>query len=99
LRGNFGARLEDGYQDVRSFDPFNNDSTVQEGKLSNRDLLPSMNMTWGPTDHINVRLAASRTVSRPDLNELSPSPTLEYEGGAMKLGNPRLQRAKAIRWR
>ena len=94
LRGNLGVRVEDGFQDVKSYDPFNNDSTVQEGKLENTDWLPSGNVTWGPTDRINVRLAASRTISRPDLNELSPSPTIEYEGGAMKLGNPSLKRAR-----
>jgi outer membrane receptor protein involved in Fe transport len=42
---------------------------------------------------VNLRLAASRTVSRPDLNELSPSPALEYVGGFRIAGNPELERA------
>src|SRR5262249_31751393 len=42
---------------------------------------------------INLRLAASRSLSRPDLNELSPSPTLEYVGGYRQAGNPNLHRA------
>ena len=37
--------------------------------------------------------AASRTLSRPDLNELSPSPTLEYVAGYQQAGNPNLDRA------
>jgi hypothetical protein len=40
-----------------------------------------------------VRLGASRTLSRPDLNELSPSPSLEYVGGFRVAGNPELERA------
>ena len=42
---------------------------------------------------MNLRLAASRTVSRPDLNELSPSPFLDYVGGFLVKGNPALERA------
>ena len=93
-RGNLGVRVEDALQDVKSFDPFNRDSTVQEGRLRDTDWLPSMNVTWLPNSWLNVRLAASRTVSRPDLNELSPSPSIDYEGGSMRLGNPKLRRAR-----
>src|SRR5262249_10347528 len=94
LRGNFGLRLERGYQDVESFDLFKPAVVLQHGKLDNTDWLPSANLTWSASEAINVRLAASRTLSRPDLNELSPSPSLEYEGGSLVLGNPQLQRAR-----
>jgi outer membrane receptor protein involved in Fe transport len=67
---------------------------LQEGHLDNTDWLPSANLTWSMTDAINVRLAASRTLSRPDLNELSPSPFLEYVGGFLIKGNPELERAR-----
>jgi outer membrane receptor protein involved in Fe transport len=50
-------------------------------------------VTWSVNDRINVRAAASRTLSRPDMNELSPSPTLEYVGGYRQAGNPNLHRA------
>jgi hypothetical protein len=92
-RANVGVRLEDGYQDVRSHALFVPDVTLSEGKIDQQDLLPSGNVTLGLTETINLRLAASRTVSRPDLNELSPSPFLEYAGGMMVKGNPDLQRA------
>ena len=94
LRGNFGVRLEKGYQDVQSFALFQPDAVLQRGVLENADWLPSGNLTWGVTDAINVRAAASRTVSRPDLNELSPSPFLEYAGGMLVRGNPDLERAR-----
>lgn len=93
-RGSFGVRVEDGFQDVRSFDLFNPATILQEGKLENTDWLPSANITWSLTELVNLRVAASRTLSRPDLNELSPSPSLEYQAGSLVLGNPRLQRAR-----
>jgi outer membrane receptor protein involved in Fe transport len=94
LRMNLGVRVEHGTQDVISFYEFRPDSTLQEGHLDNVDWLPSANLTWSMTDAINVRVAASRTLSRPDLNELSPSPFLEYVGGFLVKGNPELERAR-----
>ena len=92
-RGNFGVRLESGFQNVRSFALFEPGVILQEGTLDDTDWLPSGNVTVSVTDAVNLRLAASRTISRPDLNELSPSPFLEYEGGMMVKGNPDLRRA------
>jgi len=93
LRANVGARVEQGYQDVRSFALFEPSVILRRGELRDTDVLPSANLTWSATGSINVRLAASRTVSRPDLNELSPSPFIEYIGGYQVLGNPDLRRA------
>jgi outer membrane receptor protein involved in Fe transport len=92
-RANLGVRQERGKQDVRTFDLFNPGKVVQEGALDNVDWLPAANVTWLASDRINVRLGASRTLSRPDLNELSPSPSLEYVGGFRVSGNPNLERA------
>ena len=91
--GNFGIRQEHGQQDVRTFDLFNPGVVLIDGKLDNVDWLPAANLTWLVNDRINVRLGASRTLSRPDLNELSPSPSLEYVGGYQQNGNPNLKRA------
>jgi outer membrane receptor protein involved in Fe transport len=93
LRATLGLRGEYGAQDVRSFNLFTG-AVSAEGKFANTDWLPSANMTWSATNTINVRLAASRSLSRPDLNELSPSPTLEYVGGYRQAGNPNLHRAR-----
>jgi len=78
---------------VRSFDLFDPGRITAEGGFENTDWLPSGNLTWAMTDEVNARLAASRTLSRPDLNELSPSPSLEYVGGLQRAGNPDLHRA------
>ncbi len=93
-RGTFGVRVEDGLQDVRSFDLFTPSRITARGRLRDSDWLPSANVTLALTRSINMRLGASRTLSRPDLNELSPSPSLEYVGGMRVSGNPDLQRAR-----
>ncbi|MFI5371132.1 MAG: TonB-dependent receptor domain-containing protein [Candidatus Eisenbacteria bacterium] len=93
LRSTLGVRVERGTQDVRSYNLFRPDIITAEGAFDNTDWLPSANLTWSVTDAINVRLGASRTLSRPDMNELSPSPTLEYVGGYRQAGNPNLHRA------
>ena len=93
LRGTFGVRGERGSQDVRSFDLFDRTRTTARGGFASTDWLPSANLTWAASQAINLRIAGSRTLSRPDLNELSPSPTLEYVGGFRQAGNPDLRRA------
>jgi outer membrane receptor protein involved in Fe transport len=94
VRVNLGVRRERGIQNVRSFDLFDRSLVTAEGSLDDTDWLPSGNVTWAVTKAVNLRLGASRTISRPDLNELSPSPALEYVGGFRVAGNPELQRAK-----
>jgi outer membrane receptor protein involved in Fe transport len=94
VRGSVGVRVENGAQDVRSYDLFRPGVITAQGRLDDRDVLPSVNLTWAVTDAVNLRAGASRTLSRPDLNELSPAPFLEYNGGALVSGNPNLQRAK-----
>jgi TonB-dependent receptor len=42
------------------------------------DLLPAASLTYSLTDNQNLRLAASRTVSRPEYRELAP---ISYRGG------------------
>ena len=92
-RGNFGVRVEKGFQDVRSHDLFKPWLITSEGMLEDTDWLPSGNFTWSVTEVVNLRLGASRTLSRPDINELSPSPTTEFLGGLQRVGNPALRRA------
>ena len=94
VRANLGVRIEKGDQDVRSFALFAPGTVLQRGRLENTDVLPAVNLTVSVTDAINARMAASRTISRPDLNELSPTPFLEYIGGMMVMGNPDLKRAR-----
>jgi outer membrane receptor protein involved in Fe transport len=78
---------------VKSFDLFDRSRITAQGRLDDVDWLPSGNLNWSMNRLLMLRLAASRTLSRPDLNELSPSPALEYVGGFQVTGNPDLKRA------
>lgn len=93
LRGNFGLRVEAGMQNVESYALFQPGRVLVRGELDDLDVLPSGNLTWAVHDAVNLRVAGSQTLSRPDLNELSPSPFLEYIGGYQLTGNPNLRRA------
>jgi outer membrane receptor protein involved in Fe transport len=93
LRGTFGVRHEDGHQDIRAFVVSDPQFATEEGSHRSSDWLPSANLTWAATDRLNLRLAASRTISRPDLTELSSSPSREYSAGYEVVGNPDLKRA------
>ncbi len=92
LRATLGVRAERGTQEVRSFDLFNPTRIVDQGGYARTDWLPSANLTWAVRHDVNLRVAASRTLSRPDLNELSTSPAFEYIGGFQQMGNPHLSR-------
>jgi TonB-dependent receptor len=93
VRSNFGVRVERGSQDVKSYDLLHGGGVFSTGGFTNTDWLPAANLTVQAMSNINLRLAASRTLSRPDLNELSPSPALEYVAGYRVAGNPNLHRA------
>ena len=43
-------------------------------------------------DKVNLRGAVSRTLNRPDLDDLSPLPALDFVGDKIRLGNPELKR-------
>jgi TonB-dependent receptor len=94
VRANVGLRGEHGMQRVRSFDFFTPDLTTGYGWIDHTDLLPSANVSWAVTNSVNLRAAASRTVSRPDLRELSPAKAFEFQGGLRTAGNPDLTRAR-----
>ena len=94
LRGNVGMRREFGSQSVLSTDLFNPGFVVAEGGRSDVDWLAGANLTWSITDQLNLRAAASRTLNRPDMDDLSPLPALDFVGDKIRIGNPLLQRAK-----
>jgi hypothetical protein len=94
LRGNFGMRREFGSQSVLSTDLFNPSVVVAEGGRSDVDWLAGANLTWAITEQLNVRAAASRTLNRPDLDDLSPLPALDFVGDKIRIGNPQLERAQ-----
>lgn len=63
---------------------------------TNRDLLWSANLTWSLTDRQNIRLAAYRTVARPDPREVSPDYYAQVTGDCGNRGNATIRRARIL---
>jgi hypothetical protein len=98
MRGNIGLRREFGAQHVSSRDLYNPTVTVSEGGAQTTDWLAGANLTWLVSERCNLRAAASRTLNRPDLDDLSPLPALDFVGDKIRLGNPALERATILNY-
>lgn len=84
LRMISGARYEDTYQKVSN-------PTVT-GKISTKDVLPSVNLVYRLFESMNLRGAFSRTLARPTIREMAPYATYDFGAGAYVVGNPNLKR-------
>lgn len=58
-------------------------------------ILPSFNLRVRLNDVLQMRLAASKAISRPDLNLLNPALFIQYNFGSATAGNPDLKPLKA----
>lgn len=95
VRSNIGLRYENRMQSMVNYFLFDPSQITSRANLENKDWLPTANVTWSVTNSVNLRMGASRTVSTPELDELSPSrPESDEEliGGYELVGNPKLQR-------
>lgn len=61
---------------------------------ANRDILPSVNLTYELGDRMNIRAAAFEAVSRPDARELTPEVYFGIGGLCSQQGNADLIRTK-----
>jgi TonB-dependent receptor len=99
-----GARLEDWRLDL--FDggreAYATDTTLVPTSRRNKDLLWSANATVSLGESMNVRLAAFRTLGRPDTREMSRDEYVDLVGGCPTIGNPDLVRTLItnadVRW-
>ncbi len=82
-----GVRVETTDMSVISEDP-----TVPEGKLDLTDYLYSANLVYALSEQSNLRLAASKTLARPNMRELAPFVQFDTKNGFFNVGNPNLQR-------
>lgn len=82
-----GARYE-----TTEMETVSGDSTLEIGKLSNRDWLPSANLIWSLGDRMNVRTAFTKTLARPTFRELAPYATFDFVGDYVFRGNAGLKR-------
>ena len=84
-----GVRVEDSNQTVDSID----DQEPVRALVDERDPLPSANLTWLVTEDLNFRLAACKSVNRPEFREMAPVLYYDFNRTQNVIGNPDLQRA------
>lgn len=89
-----GLRVESASQKVTPFDLHDvGQAPLAGANLDNTDVLPALNMTLRLQEGMNLRLAASQTLARPQLRELAPFSFADYAGGYLTVGNPELVRS------
>ncbi len=87
-----GARLENSEQLVNTISPFATDEPYV-ARLKKVDILPSLNFTYIVNENMNLRLAYSQSVNRPEFRELASFYFYDYSIYEGTYGNPLLQRA------
>ncbi len=94
VRGNIGVRQVTTDQTVTGL--ISSTSVIPVTiKRSYKDTLPSVNLTFEPIQNLLVRFAASKTMSRPTLQSLSPGGTISTSNQTMSVGNPFLDPIRA----
>jgi TonB-dependent receptor len=63
----------------------------QNFRQKSLDVLPGVNLVYNPMKDMNVRLAWSQSVSRPELRELAPADFPAQRGERATVGNPDLR--------
>ena len=65
---------------------------------SARSWLPSLNVSWRPSDNFVVRGAYGKTVNRTEFREVSPFQEMDFENNTILSGNPDLKSATAANY-
>jgi len=86
-----GLRVEDSNQVVETLS--GESGVIKTSSIDKTDVLPSMNLTWIVNESVNVRAAASQSVSRPEFREMSNVSFLDVVRFQNVRGNPDLERA------
>ncbi|MEQ1747130.1 MAG: TonB-dependent receptor [Saprospiraceae bacterium] len=68
------------------------DTMLAPSALDLTDWLYSANLIYGLSEKSNIRLAATRTLARPNMRELAPFEQFDTKNGFFNIGNPALQR-------
>ena len=89
-----GTRLEDGRLTLSARDPFSSSSPPLAGGYAQTDALPAANLVLALSDRSNLRLAATRTVARPQLREVAPFGFQDFFNAVRVSGNPQLDRSR-----
>lgn len=87
LKTILGVRMESTDLNVKS-----GNASLAEGKIDLTDYLYSINLIYALNEKSNVRVAASRTLARPNMRELAPFLQFDLKDGTFNIGNPNLRR-------
>jgi outer membrane receptor protein involved in Fe transport len=93
-----GARWERSEIAVESQSPFAVGAQATFTAVEDKDLLPSLNLTYAITPGMNLRAGYSETVSRPEFRELSPFGMFDYETGYTEYGNADLGSSRILNY-
>ncbi len=89
----WGVRVENFQQFLTTKDVTSKRVIVNTEKW---DVLPSFNFTLSPNFKNNIRIAASRTVARPEFREIAPFSFFDYEANYGVNGNTELKRTSIL---
>ncbi len=87
----YGIRVENFKQNLVTGNLVPGDLEVTK---KNTDVLPSLNFTYLMNKKTNIRVCASKTLSRPEFRELSPSSFYDYNLSATFVGNTKLEQTR-----
>ncbi|ESZ86102.1 MAG: TonB-denpendent receptor [Blastomonas sp. CACIA14H2] len=88
LRLQAGVRYEDGEQNVLPIDLFGSGGVnIFPTQIKNDYFLPAATLTWNIADDMQLRIAASKTIARPQFRELAPQQYLDLEFDRTFFGN------------
>ncbi|MGD8305343.1 MAG: TonB-dependent receptor [Ignavibacteria bacterium] len=82
-----GLRYETTDMSVLSKDP-----TIEEGKIVEKDILPSVTLIYNLTENMNLRFAGTQTLARPTFREIAPYSTKQFVNDEELVGNANLKR-------
>lgn len=83
-----GLRFEDGLQTAAPDPAFDAGFQPTPTRIANQYWLPSATITWEPIDDLQLRLAASQTIARPQFRELVEQTYFDPESNRRFRGNP-----------
>ncbi|MDQ3479305.1 MAG: TonB-dependent receptor, partial [Pseudomonadota bacterium] len=83
---NLGVRYEDGDQSVSPRFLFGEEAPIPT-ELKNSYWLPAGTVTWNFAEDMQLRVAASKTIARPQFRELAPQPYRDTESQRTFFGN------------
>lgn len=87
LRAELGLRFEGNRMETVS-----QDKNIEKGELNDNDILPALNLTYTLIENMNLRLAYTRTLSRPTFREIAPFASFSPVAPTI-VGNPELKRS------